>query len=261
MAHIDAHAPGSFCWIELSTSDQQAGKHFYSSLFGWTANDSPMGNNECYTMFQLEGRNVAAAYTIQKDEVAMGVPPHWNLYIAVENADESTARATELGGTVLAGPFDVMEHGRMAVVQDPTGAVFCMWQSKAHPGIGIQGQANALCWADLSTPDQEKAVPFYEGLFGYQISAPDNMGGYLHIMNGEEMIGGVQSKEGRNKFAPPHWLIYIMVEDCNAMTDKAKGLGANVHMGPVDMENVGWISVLADPQGAVFALFQPAPRG
>ena len=107
MTNIDRHAPGSFCWIELSTSDQNAAKTFYRGLFGWDVQDSPMGPGEFYTMFQLGGRTAAAAYTMKAEEKAHGVPPHWNLYIEVENADSSAAKAKQLGGTVGAPAFDV----------------------------------------------------------------------------------------------------------------------------------------------------------
>ena len=102
MAHIDRTLPGSFCWMELSTTDQSAAKAFYTSLFGWTATDQPMGPGQFYTMFFLGGCEVAAGYTMMKEEA--GMPPHWNLYIAVESADAAAARVPELGGKALAGP-------------------------------------------------------------------------------------------------------------------------------------------------------------
>jgi hypothetical protein len=255
MPFVDQHAPGSFCWIELSTTDQSAAKSFYTSLFGWTFRDSPMGPNDFYTMFQLEGHNSAAAYTQREDETKMGVPPHWNLYICVESADTAVKRAGELGGQVLAGPFDVATHGRMAVIRDPSGAVFCIWEPKDHVGLGVQGQIASFCWADLSTPDQQTAVKFYSELFGWTFPPSDS--DYLHIKNGEAFIGGIPPAQHRNPHAPPHWLIYLQVDDCNASTARAKELGANVFMGPMNMENVGVITVLADPQGAAFSLFQP----
>ena len=105
MPHIDSCTPGSFCWIELATSDQAAAKALYSGLFGWSSYDAPIGPEDFYTMFELEGRKVAAAYTLRGDEQSMGIPPHWNLYVGVKSADESAARAVELGGTLLAGPL------------------------------------------------------------------------------------------------------------------------------------------------------------
>ena len=256
MATINQHAPGSFCWIELATSDQNAGKQFYADLMGWTITDNPMGEAGTYTMFELGGRSTGGAYTLMADEAALGIPPHWNLYVSVTSADETAARAAGLGGKVLVGPFDVMTHGRMAVLQDPTGAVINLWEPKEHHGVCVAGEAGALCWADLSSPDQAAATAFYTGLFGYEMVPGD--GGYLHIQNGETMIGGVQSADMRNPHVPAHWLIYLQVDDCDASTAKAQSMGAQVHFGPITLDKVGRFSVLADPQGAVFALFQPA---
>src|SRR5271157_5596333 len=106
MPCIEKHAPGSFCWMELATTDQAAAKAFYSSLFGWQPIDMPMGPDEYYTMFNLNGGQVGAAYTIKPH--MGGAPPHWGLYIAVTSADETAAKAAAAGGKVLSGPFDVM---------------------------------------------------------------------------------------------------------------------------------------------------------
>jgi predicted enzyme related to lactoylglutathione lyase len=258
MANIETHAPGAFSWLELATTDQNGAKNFYTSLFGWSFEDTPIGPNDYYTMLRLRGRNAAALYTMRDDEVAMGFPSHWNMYITVENAEAANERAVALGGTLLYGPLDVATHGRMSVIQDPTGAVFHTWQPKGHIGVGVAGEPGAFCWADLSTPDQASAAAFYSGLFGYEL--PPGDGGYLHLQNGEAFIGGIQPPAHRDPGTPPHWLVYIQVEDCEAMTAKAQGLGARVYAGPMKMEKVGWMTVLADPQGAVFAMFQPNPE-
>lgn len=257
MANIDRHAPGSFCWIELATTDQNAAKQFYTALFGWSVNDFPMGPGQVYSMFNLQGRNAGAAYTLDPKNMP-GVPPNWTLYIASDNADQSAEKATAAGGAVLGGPFDVMEFGRMAVLQDPTGAAFCVWQPKSHSGLGIQHVPGTLSWADLSTPDPARAVPFYEAVFGWKLEkgAHDNSG-YLHIKNGEHYIGGIPPAEFRDPNMPPYWLIYFHVDDADASTAKARQLGARVLMEPMTMENVGRWSIVADPQGAVLALFQP----
>jgi predicted enzyme related to lactoylglutathione lyase len=258
MPLIDRHAHSAFSWIELGTTDQNAAKHFYTSLFGWEFIDSPMGPNDFYTMFTLGGRNAAAAYTLRPEQLSHGVPPHWNLYIDVANADESARRATELGGSVLGGPFDVFTFGRMAVIADPTGAVFSVWEARSHTGVGVYREAGSLCWADLNTPDPATASKFYAALFGYEIDPGES--GYLHIINGHDYIGGVPPSSQRNPHSPPHWMIYIQVDDCAASTEKAKALGASIYTGPVDIPTVGIMTVLADPQGATFTLFQPARR-
>ena len=258
MPNIDTHNPGSFCWFELATTDQDAAKKFYGALFGWKANDNPMGEHGFYTIFQLEGRDAAAGYTMMPDMLAKGIPPHWALYVQVENADATAAKVAPAGGTVIMAPFDVFDFGRMAVIQDPTGAVIQLWQSNKNKGTGITGVPGTACWADCSTPDVVKASEFYKAVFGWEISAGQDNSGYLHIKNGNDFIGGIPPAEHRNPHTPPHWLTYFLVADCDASTERAKELGAKVYFGPMTMENVGRWSVVADPQGAVCALFQSA---
>jgi len=255
MPHISPKL-GSFSWIELATTDQKAAKDFYKKLFGWDVEDSPMGPDAYYSIFKLEGRDAAAAYTLHNEQ--QGMPPYWGIYMAVESADAAAKKAEQLGGKVCAPPFDVMEHGRMSVLQDPTGTTFCVWQAKKHTGLGIAAEERAFCWADLSTPDPAKASKFYEGLFGWKITASEHdKSGYLHIQNGDDFIGGVQPSSMRNPNAPPHWLAYFQTANCDATAAKAKQLGAKFFLEPVTMENVGRMAVLADPQGAVFSIFQP----
>jgi predicted enzyme related to lactoylglutathione lyase len=261
MRHIDKHPPGAFCWLELSTTDQNAAKGFYSSLLGWASQDFPMGPNDFYTMFQLEGRDTAAAYTMRPEQRSQGVPPHWMIYIAVESADDAASRVPQLGGKLLAPPFDVYDVGRMAVVQDPTGAVFALWQPKSHAGTGISGVPGTLCWADLMTPDPARAKEFYTGLFGWRIIKGENdPSGYLHIANGEKFIGGIPPANFRDPNVPPHWLVYFLVANCDETAAKAKELGAKTHLAPMTIEKVGRMAILADPQGAVFAIIQALPR-
>ena len=263
MSHIDFHPPGSFCWIELGTTDQPAAKSFYQALFGWTPADMPIGPEVFYTIFRLEGRDAAAAYTLRPDQRAHGVPPNWMLYMAVGSADDAAKRAAELGGTVLAEPFDVPNAGRMAVLKDPMGASFCVWEGQENKGTGIAQVDGTLCWADLSTPDPQRASKFYGDLFGWQLLSDDEdpEHNYLHIKNGEDFIGGIPPASHRQPNTPPHWLPYFNASDCDATAEKAKQLGAKLYLPPMTFEDVGRMAVIADPQGAVFAIFQPMPRG
>jgi predicted enzyme related to lactoylglutathione lyase len=185
------------------------------------------------------------------------------LYIAVDNADAATARATKAGGKVFAPAFDVMDAGRMAVIADPTGATFCVWQAMRNPGIGIAGVDGTLCWADLSSPDPDRARKFYTDMFGWKLSADtdDNPpSGYVHIQNGEQFIGGILPVHFRQPGTPAHWMPYIYTSNCDSSAAKAKQLGAKFCMEPTTMENVGRFGVLSDPQGATFAIFQSMPR-
>jgi len=257
MPTVESHKPGSFCWIELGTTDQAAAKTFYHSLFGWESGDFPMGPSETYTVFRLKGRDTGGGYTLRPDMLAQGVPPHWMLYIQVPSADETSAKITAAGGKLMAPPFDVMDIGRMAVAQDPTGAVFSIWEPQKGGAIGIAGEAGALCWADLVTSDVEAAKKFYESIFPWQLSPGEkDTSGYLHIKNGEDFIGGVPPAHFRDPKAPPHWLLYFMVESCDASTAKLRELGGRVFAGPMTIEHVGRWSIASDPQGAAFALFE-----
>jgi uncharacterized protein len=262
MPHIDGNPPGVFSWVELSTTDQSAAKSFYASLFGWVALDHPMGPGDFYTMFQLEGRNAAAAYTMREDERSQGIPPHWLLYVAVESADAAASRAAELGGKVLAPPFDVMDAGRMAVMQDPTGAVVSVWQANRHQGLGITGVDGTLCWADLNTPDPPRAGKFYADLFGWKLEVTQrDSSGYLHIKSGDQFIGGIPPLSLQTPGLPPHWLLYFQVADVDATAAKAESSGAKFRVPPITLEGVGRFAVMADPQGAVSAIFTPAAHG
>ena len=262
MANIEKHAPGSFCWFELGTSDQNAAKKFYGSLFGWASEDFPMGPAGVYTIFRLGGRDVGATYTLNAQQQP-GVPPHWMVYVSVGSADDAAKKAASLGGKVCAPPFDVMDKGRMAVVQDPAGAAFSIWQPKSSAGTTVTGVGGTACWVDISTPDPESAKKFYGGLFGWKFTEDtddDPPSGYIHIQNGEEFIGGIPPAKFRDPHAPPHWLAYFQVDDFDASTAKATQLGGRFLMPPTFMENVGHIAVVADPQGAVFALFKLARK-
>ena len=248
------HAPGSFCWIELATTDGPGAKQFYTELFGWKAQDNPIGPDMVYTMLKLNGKDVGALY--QKGEQMKQVPTHWASYICVTSTDETAAKAKALGGTVVQEPFDVMEHGRMAVIADPTGAHFCLWQPKQHKGVGVKGETNSLCWNELLTNDTEKAKDFYTKLFGWKSKTDTGATSYTEWINGEEHIGGMMQIQPNMGPMPPNWGIYIAVDDCDATVQKATSLGARTYVPPTDIPNVGRFAVLSDPQGAVFNIIK-----
>lgn len=258
MPNVDFHAPGTFCWFELGTTDQASAKNFYGSLFGWTADDSPMGPNEVYTMFSLEGRNTAGCYALNPDMLSRGVPPHWMIYVAVADADKTAEKVESAGGKIIAPPFDVMDYGRMAILQDPTGAMISIWQPKTHSGVGITGMPGTVCWADLMTPEPQLAAEFYGQVFEWQAEPGKDGNGYLHIKNGSNYIGGIPPREHFNPNTPPHWMLYFLVQNSDSSTAEADKAGAKIYVPPMTVEGVGRWSVVADPQGAAFALFQPA---
>ena len=261
MAEFSSHAPGTFSWTELSTSDRKAGVAFYGALFGWESNDLPTGPrpDDVYTMLLLRGKEVGAAAGQRPDERQMGIPPHWNLYVTVTNADDTAKRATDLGGKLLAPPFDVMDAGRMAVIQDPTGAVFQIWQPAQHIGAKTMFEPGALCWSELTTRDTKKAEAFYTALFGWvaKHSAPGAPMDYTEFsIGGQPSIGMMATPPGVPPEVPSYWMPYFQVTDCDGSAAKAKELGASVMVGPHDIPSTGRFAILQDPQSAMFAVFQ-----
>jgi len=258
MPTVTTLVTGTFCWPELATSDQNAAKKFYTSLFGWTVKDTDMGPNGTYTIFTLNGKDAAAAYTLMPDMVKNGVPPNWASYVTVDNADQSVEKAKSLGGQLLMGPMDVMDHGRMAVLQDPQGAVFCVWQSKATHGIGILGEPGSLAWTQLNAKDTAAAKKFYPALLGWK-TQDDPMGAgtgtYTTFLKADGMAGGMMAMPPGTP-APAHWLPYFSSADVDATAKKAASLGAQTFVPPTDIPNVGRFAVLADPQGATFAVIK-----
>lgn len=253
MPKIEKYAPGDFCWFELGTTDQQAAKHFYGAVLGWSTLDAPMGPDGVYTRFLLGDAGIGGGYTMRPEERAM-IPPHWNLYVSVENADETANRVAALGGKVIEGPFDVMTFGRMAVIRDPTGVYFNIWQPKDHPGASVSGESGTFCWADLSTPDPERSKQFFEGLFGWKIGPAQNFPPeYPIIRNGEKAIGGVR----QDTTMPPHWMLFFLSGDVDAAATKAKELGGKVYSAPVSMGTARF-AALADGQGAAFSIISHA---
>jgi len=255
------HAPGTFCWVDLSAHDAEAAKRFYPALLGWSVNDMKYGEaeHEVYTMFEVDGRQVAASAAMGEDQKQQ-MPPFWLSYVAVESADETARRATELGGTVLAGPFDVLDAGRMAIVQDPTGAAFALWQPKRHQGAGLVGQPGALCWNELGTTDTARAREFYTSLFGWTTQEMDTGMPYTMFMNGEQMVGGMYGLTPDMPM-PPAWLPYFAVDDADATAEQARSLGGQVLMEPQDIPNIGRFALIRDPQGAIFYIIKLVQQG
>jgi predicted enzyme related to lactoylglutathione lyase len=254
MGERTQYTPGTFSWADCSTTDQDGAKAFYSELFGWELEDNPVGDQMVYTVAKLDGRDVAAISPQPEQQRDAGAPPMWNSYVTVENADQALARARELGATVHADAFDVMDAGRMGVIQDPQGAYFLVWQPNQHIGARLVNAPGALCWNELGSPDLDGSAGFYGGLFGWsteQMEGTDSP--YLLIKNADgHTNGGIRPPMPPE--APPFWLVYFACEDIDASLAKVSELGGRV-LGPATDIGIAKIGVAQDPQGAVFALY------
>jgi hypothetical protein len=250
MSTVTSYAPGTPCWVELATSDIDAAKAFYAALFGWEYEVGPEESG-FYTMPRLEDATVAGMMTQGDEERAQGVPPMWRTYMSVANADDTASRVTGLGGTVLAEPFDVMDVGRMGVFLDPEQAMFAIWEPKQHIGAGIVNETGAFSWSELTTNDAEAAKRFYCGLFGW---GTDESPDYTGWKVGDRVVGGMLPITSEMAGVPPCWTTYFMVDDCDATAATVKAKGGSVFVEPRDIPDVGRFAVVADPQGAVFAV-------
>ncbi len=262
MPSVTAHAPGCFCWVELGTTDQAAAVAFYGGLLGWRAHDVPMGDGTFYTVFTLDGRDVAALYGLRAEQRAKGIGPHWLPYVAVGNADEAAARVTGLGGRVLAAPFDVLDVGRTFIIRDPEGTVLACYQAKTHMGLGVMAEPGAVAWCALATRAPARMVEFYSALFDWEARPASGTGpGRTEWQAAGVPVGGMQELGPAAAGGAPHWAVYFQVEDLDRAAARVPALGGRVTAPPHDVPGVGRVAGAADPQGAGFSLVQPAPSG
>lgn len=249
MGERTSHAPGTFSWTDLATSDPDDAKRFYSGLFGWEFDDRPIPGGGTYTVALREGGEVAGLSQAQE-----GMPTFWASYVTVESADETATRARDLGGLLMADPFDVMAAGRMAAIQDPTGAVVCVWEPRESIGATYVNAPGALTLNQLNTSDPQAAERFYGELFGWRIEdAPGGDVPYWGIYLGERLNGGMMQTPADGE-APSHWLIYLGSEGVDDDAGRIGDLGGEVVLPPMDVPG-GRILVAQDPQGAFFGLF------
>ena len=251
------YEPGTFCWVDLTTSDPAGAKAFYGSLFGWQAADIPTGDGGTYTLLLLDGDVVAGLHAQGDEERAQGSPPHWIHYVGVADADATAARARELGGSVYGEPFDVDDHGRLAIILDPLGGEVVAWQPKGMIGAGRVNDPGCLTWNELQTDNPEAAIAFYTGLFGWQTERVEQDGRlvYVTIKNAGRTNGGMMPAANGGTAPPGHWLAYFTVPSADEAAARVRELGGAVLAGSLDLPN-GRIAVVRDPQGAAFALFE-----
>ena len=249
MGERDSYPPGTFCWADLGTTDADAAKAFYTRVFGWEAVDSPAGDDATYTMFKLEGRDVAALYEMGEQERSSLIP-HWSSYVSVQDVDALAPRVRELGGEVLADPFDVMQAGRMAALRDPTGATLNLWQPREQLGAGRVNDPGCMCWNELASPDPARARDFFTELLGWTIEPEES--GYGVIKLGGSINGGMRPLQDGE---PTHWLVYFTVESLDEAVATIRGAGGSIIAGPLGTP-VGRVAAVGDPQGAAFALYE-----
>jgi predicted enzyme related to lactoylglutathione lyase len=252
MPEFTSYDAGTPSWVDHASKDIDASNSFYGALFGWEADDqgADMGN---YTLMRKAGKTVAG----NMPAMGEGQPSVWVTYISVEDADATVELAKNAGAMVFVEPMDVSDIGRMAVFADPAGAAIGVWQPKTFTGAELANESGAFAWNELNTRDLASSKAFYTKVFGWEPNDMD-MGGmtYTEWKLGDKPVAGMQSMPDMVPAeVPSHWLVYFAVDDTDATVAKATGLGASALVPPTDIPP-GRFAVLADPEGAAFAVIR-----
>jgi predicted enzyme related to lactoylglutathione lyase len=249
-----SHLYGKFVWFEHMSGDPAQARKFYDALFGWHTEMTPMGGPEPYPLIMNGSEGIGGLRT-----APAGAPSLWMSYLSVPDVDASHAAALAAGAKSLMPPTDFAPVGRGATLADPTGAVFSIWTSTQGDRPDVAKTAiGDWHWNELMSPDELKALAFYEKVFGYAHDTMDMgaQGQYYLLKKDGVMRGGLMRAPMPN--TPPLWMPYVAVADCDATAAKAKSLGAQVIVEPTDIPNVGRFAALIDAQGAAIAFMKPA---
>ena len=247
---------GRFVWHDLMTPDPDAAMKFYTSVIGWGT--QPWEGPQPYTMWTAGDTSVGGVMALPPEA---GAPPHWMGYISTENVDATTSAAKARGASVQVPPTDIPEVGRFAVLTDPQGASFAIFQptegSAGPSGAPKQGE---FSWHELITTDVDAAFDFYQSLFGWEkTSAMDmgEMGVYQMFGLDGEPFGGLFKKSAEMP-GPPSWQHYVKVDDVKRIAAGMNSLGGQVINGPMEVPGGDWIANCVDPQGGMFSIHSTA---
>jgi predicted enzyme related to lactoylglutathione lyase len=252
-----ADTTGRPMWIDLASKDPAGSRAFYSQLFGWDVHVSPDPQYGGYGRALLDGKDVAGIAPTMSPEA----PTAWSMYIGTEDAAALGDAVTAAGGTVVMPAFDVGDQGRMAVFQDPTGAFISAWQVTSMGGFQTTGPGT-FGWAELNARGVDRAVTFYETVFGWTDRTSDIPDGtkYIEFLQGTDSIAGALEMHSMVPAqVPSYWMVYFSVADVDASYAAALAAGAQEMLPPRDFPG-GRFAILSDPQGATFGLLKTAPR-
>lgn len=245
-------------WVDLSSSDADASRDFYAKLFGWDVEVNPDPQYGGYGLARIGGKDVAGVGPKMSPEA----PTAWNFYIGSDDAEATAQKVQAAGGTVIAAPFDVGDQGRMAVFQDPTGAFISVWQTTQMGGFQTDAPGS-YGWAELSARGLERAIPFYEQVFGWSTrTSPmgEGQGDYTEFqVDGQSVAGGLEISPGLPAEVPSYWMVYFVVDDVDDAFRRAIDGGATEMVAPQEFPG-GRFAIVSDPQGAMFGLLKTASR-
>lgn len=247
---------GNFCWYELNTTDMRAAADFYAPVMGWTIPDwSAQGGHMPYAHIEGSQGPLGGITILPEQAKAMGAPPHWNGYVAVDDVDATLAKAVGLSAKVYVPAMSLPGTGRFAIIGDPQGAAISLYKAEKDAPLHDARQPGEFNWHELATTDNDAAFAFYAALFGWQkLNAMDMgpMGTYLIFGLGDKQLGGMMNRP--KEMPVSAWGYYVMVADLDAALAKATATGAKLLNGPMPVPGGARIVQLLDPQGAFFAM-------
>lgn len=247
-----ALAPGEFCWCEVATPDVVRARDFYAPLFGWDDREEDVGGAGRYTFFSRGGRYAAGAVHLGAAQRRAGLEAHWLCYLLSNHVEGTAARVAALGGRLVMAPTPVPDMGLFAVIADPGGAVFALWQGEDGPEAWPRSDGFP-CWFELNTADAAVAG-FYQGLLGWRAETRRYDRDYTVFFLGDKAVASIAVSDAP---APPdHWLPYFAVPDCAATAARAVARGGTVTTPCTFVAGLGSYASLADPAGARFAIKQ-----
>lgn len=252
------HPHGLFGWIDLTTTDVEASRAFYTALFGWESTDMPTPMGPAYTQFFKDGKLVAGMAPQPPMMAAAGAPSTWNSYVIVDDVDAVCALVTKAGGSVVMPAMDVMTQGRMAMIADPSGAILGFWQPGDHEGAELFNMPGSLVWNELDSRDLEAATAFYAEVLGWRWEPMDDSGylvAHLDSKQGEDTSNGgaMTMPDMVPAEAPSFWMVYLAVADCDESVSLAESLGGSVFLPAMQM-GPGRFAGITDPTGGMFML-------
>ncbi len=257
MQEFTSHKPGTFCWIELATTDPENAKKFYNELFGWDFYDIPIGENNFYTLCKLNGKDVAALYGMFPEQLAMNLPPNWLPYVASNDVFYLIKQVKENNGKVSIEPCDKMEEGIPTVIQDPEGAYLGVWQAKNHIGSSYKNIHGAITWMEHASRNSDAAIKFYGKIFNWT-SKTEQMGEgqYTTFFINDEVCAGLYIMPPQLDGVPSHWLPYFFTSNIDKSLEITNKHNGEILMPKMFIQGVGYFAVIKDVQGAALGLVQ-----
>jgi uncharacterized protein len=252
MSERDSYPAGVPCWVETLQRDRQAAQSFYSSLFGWKI---LVSEEDDYAVARVRGRDVAGiAGAPDEDRQA------WVTHIRVDDCDTAVAAASQAGATVLRQPVTAEPAGRFAVLIDPVGAMFCVWEAEVREGAQLVNEPGAWSMSALQTGDPRSAIAFYNTVFGWEAQTagpvtlwrlPGYVGGEPQQPVPRDVVAVLLSDDA----SPSRWSVDFWVSDLDATAARALDLRGRILVEPHDRPPMR-SALLADPAGVTFSVSQ-----